>query len=227
MPDTTTAPGNVRSALETARLPTTREGRTARSDDISSDVTVIVPPALTVLRSDDTLVLLQLHIALNVRLHFVRAPLPMFLFAFDHAGCTLEKMDPAMPGLPPARVPACNFQYRTGESVEYTPTWKGSPRSGNVSFRGTPVYHRCGVSKGVHFDDRLSRYFLRQGPAAQEPSGTEHFARPPYPPPREPRRHQEENPQNKRWLGAITRGALVASHCILLVFLLRNGQGGW
>jgi hypothetical protein len=195
MPETTKVLANVRSASEAVRQPTTREAQAPRSDDISSDVTVLVPPALTVLRSDDTLVLLQLHIALNLRLHFVRAPLPMFLFAFDHAGCALEKMDPAMPGLPPARVPACDFQYRAGESLEYIPIWKGSPRSGNVSLLGTRIYERSGVLIGVDFDIRLSRYFLRQGPAAQDPRGMEHFTRPPCLPPGELRRRQEEHPQ--------------------------------
>jgi hypothetical protein len=136
-------------------------------DDISSYLTVLVPCALTRSRSDDTLVLLQLQIALNLTPHFFWAPDHMFRFAFDQADYALEEVHLAVREWSPARIRDCEFSCRTYKTLTRFPAWRASAHSGPCSSAlalklpiGASIHSRSGPRGCPHVDNRKIRHSI-------------------------------------------------------------------
>jgi hypothetical protein len=123
----------------------------AGSDDISSYLTLLVHPALTMRMSDDTLVLPRLQITLNLLLPFVWAPCHMFRFALVHAASTSKKTHAAAYGLSPAHPRDSALRSRDAESATRFPTWRGVPPSGDASLHQISNYRSSILTIG-NFD---------------------------------------------------------------------------
>jgi hypothetical protein len=193
-PCTMRVPGKGKASRERDRHSGMPEDQPAHRDDISSHLTLLVPPALTVPRSDDTLVLLQLQIAPNLSLFFIWAPYHMFWFALDHAGYASKKMHLAMRGLLPAQV--CDRYFRwIGESLTCLPPWKALSLSGDSSLYRRFHCRPFSILILANFGLRLHWFFLRHCPAPLEPKETAYLFRLSYLLPGDSRQRCGENPQ--------------------------------
>jgi hypothetical protein len=134
-------------------------------DDISSYLTVLVPCVLTRSRSDDTLVLLQLQITLNLTLHLFWAPYDMFRFAFDQADYALKEGHLAVREWSPARIRDCDLSCLAYKTLTRFPAWRASAHSGPCSSAlarklpiGASIHSRSGRRGRPHFDSRKIRH---------------------------------------------------------------------